>query len=78
MQNNSVNKGIFYFLGGKIWVPMPVYQYENPFGCHGLDNAYINKIHPRQAMAKVFPILSISLLHSKEFLTTNFKTAHSR
>ena len=32
MQSNSVNKGIFYFLGGKIWVPMLVYQYENPSG----------------------------------------------
>ena len=30
MQNNSVNKGIFHFLGATIWVPMPVYWYENP------------------------------------------------
>ena len=29
MQNNSVNKGIFNFLGNRIWVPMPVYHYEN-------------------------------------------------
>ena len=29
MQNNSVNKSIFYFLGARIWVPIPVYRYEN-------------------------------------------------
>ena len=29
MQNNSANKGIFHFLGARIWVPMPVYWYEN-------------------------------------------------
>ena len=29
MQNNSVNKGIFNFLGARIWAPMPVYWYEN-------------------------------------------------
>ena len=32
MQNNSVNKGIFQFLGARIWVPMSVYQYENSSG----------------------------------------------
>ena len=32
MQNNSVNKGIFHFLSATIWVPMPVYWYENPSG----------------------------------------------
>ena len=30
MQNNSVNKGVFYFLGSRIWAPMPVYQHKNP------------------------------------------------
>ena len=30
MQNNSVNKGIFYFLGTRIWAPMQVYQHKNP------------------------------------------------
>ena len=30
MQNNSVNKGIFYFFGTRIWASMPVYQHENP------------------------------------------------
>ena len=29
MQNNSANKGIFHFLGARIWVSMPVYWYEN-------------------------------------------------
>ena len=24
MQSNSVNKGIFHFLGARIWVPIPV------------------------------------------------------
>ena len=32
MQNNSVNKSIFHFLGTRIWVAMLVYQYENPSG----------------------------------------------
>ena len=32
MESNSVNKGIFHFLGARIWVPMPVYWYENPSG----------------------------------------------
>ena len=32
MQNNSVNEGIFRFLGARIWTPMPVYRYENPSG----------------------------------------------
>ena len=32
MQNDNVNKGIFYFSDSKIWVPMPVYQYENTSG----------------------------------------------
>ena len=32
MQNNSVNKGIFHFSGARIWVPMPVYWFENPSG----------------------------------------------
>ena len=32
MQNNSVNKCIFHFLGARIWAPMPVYWYENPSG----------------------------------------------
>ena len=32
IQNNSVNKGIFHFLEARIWVPMPVYRYENPSG----------------------------------------------
>ena len=32
VQNNSVNKCIFYFLGARIWVPMPVYRYENLSG----------------------------------------------
>ena len=27
MQNNSVNKGIFYFLCPKTWVPIPIYWY---------------------------------------------------
>ena len=31
-QSNSVNKGIFNFLGARTLVPMPVYQYENPSG----------------------------------------------
>ena len=30
MQNNSVNKGIFYFLGTRIWAPMQVYQHKDP------------------------------------------------
>ena len=30
MQNNSVNKGIFYFLGTRIWASMQVYQHKNP------------------------------------------------
>ena len=32
MQNNSVDKSIFQFLGARIWAPMPVYQYENCSG----------------------------------------------
>ena len=32
MQNNSVDKSIFHFLGARIWAPMPVYQYENCSG----------------------------------------------
>ena len=32
MQNNSVNKSIFHLLGARIWVPMPVYWFENPSG----------------------------------------------
>ena len=32
MQSNSVNKGIFHFLGARIWVHMPVYRYKNPSG----------------------------------------------
>ena len=32
MQKNSVNEGIFRFLGARIWTPMPVYRYENPSG----------------------------------------------
>ena len=32
MQNNSVSKSIFHFLGARIWTPMPVYCYENPSG----------------------------------------------
>ena len=35
MQNNSVNvkvKGIFHFLGTRIWVAMLVYWYENSSG----------------------------------------------
>ena len=32
MQTNSVNEGIFRFLGARIWTPMPVYRYENPSG----------------------------------------------
>ena len=32
MQNNSVNKGIFYFLGARIWAPMLLYWHENPSG----------------------------------------------
>ena len=44
MQNNSVNKGTFHSLGARIWVPMPVYQYENPSGyvtehAHGKDTS---------------------------------------
>ena len=30
--NNSVNQGIFYFMGARIWAPTPVYRYENRFG----------------------------------------------
>ena len=30
MQNNSVNNGIFLFLGTRIWLLVPVYWYENP------------------------------------------------
>ena len=30
IQNQVVNKGIFHFLGTRIWAPMPVYRYENP------------------------------------------------
>ena len=29
MQNNSVNKGVFHFLGTRIWVSMPVFWYQN-------------------------------------------------
>ena len=29
MQNDSVNKGIFHFLGDRIWPPMLLYRYEN-------------------------------------------------
>ena len=32
MQNGNVDKGIFQFLGARIWVPMPVNQYEFPSG----------------------------------------------
>ena len=32
MQNNSINKSIFHFLGARIWAPMLVYRYENPSG----------------------------------------------
>ena len=32
MRNNSVNEGIFHFLGARIWVPMSVYWYENRSG----------------------------------------------
>ena len=29
MRNNSVNKDIFHFLGARIWMPVPLYWYEN-------------------------------------------------
>ena len=32
MQDNSVNKGTFHFLGATIWASMSGYQYENPSG----------------------------------------------
>ena len=32
MQSDSVNKGIFHFLGAKILASIPVYRYENPTG----------------------------------------------
>ena len=32
MQNNSVNKCIFHFLGARIWAPMLGYRHENPSG----------------------------------------------
>ena len=38
-------------------------------------NVYINKIHARQCLGKVFPILSISLLFLKTCFRSNFKTA---
>ena len=41
MQNNSANKGIFHFAGARIWVVMPVYQYQNCFG-YNIDNMYIS------------------------------------
>ena len=48
-----------------------------------LGNVYINKIYARQCLflicwVKVFPILSLSLLYSKEFFTSNFKTARKK
>ena len=39
MRNNSANKGIFHFLGARIWVPMPVYWYEN---CPGYITARVS------------------------------------
>ena len=42
MQNNSVNKDIFHFLGARIWVPMPpVYRYEQSSG-YVTDSLQIN------------------------------------
>ena len=34
MQKDSANKGIFHFLGARIWAPMPAYWYENRSGRH--------------------------------------------
>ena len=43
MQNNSVNKGTFHFLGTRIWAPMPVYRYKNPSGY--ITDVIINSIN---------------------------------
>ena len=72
MQNNSVNKGIFHFLDAKIWVSISVYRYENP---SGYVTGYIMLILIQYILGngKGFS-LAFSLLHPKEFFTTNFKT----
>ena len=31
-ENTSVKEGVFSFSGSRIWVSIPVYQYENPSG----------------------------------------------
>ena len=33
VKNISVKKGVFTFLGAKIWAPFLVHWYENPSGC---------------------------------------------
>ena len=48
MQNNSVDKSIFHFFGARIWMPMPLNQYEFPCGyvtghiCHRNLNWLLN------------------------------------
>ena len=67
MQNNSVNKGIFYFLGGKIWVPMLVYWYENLSG-YVMDYVMLILIKYILGNGKGFSHLFNSFVAYKEIL----------